>query len=264
MLRVLGGPKRFCDGMTRRELLQVGSLGWPGSLLFRSGSSARGETEPDTLRRTPAGVRSGQVVHPPLHVRLAQPARDVRPQARCPAGDPRRARLHPVERPGPERLRPAAAAVAGHGQGRAHPIGHRIPIRSTASPTRPRESRGSRSRWSSTRTIRPLAVHRLGRRLRRRRTGRQGQGRDRPSRATWSFPGRSAVSGSARCRAPVRTAGSSAGRMTRSAPSSSARRRRSREDPRRARSGKTSSRIAGSRPRAGFSSARSTNLEPRS
>jgi hypothetical protein len=26
MLRVLGGPKRFCDGLTRRELLQVGSL----------------------------------------------------------------------------------------------------------------------------------------------------------------------------------------------------------------------------------------------
>jgi Protein of unknown function (DUF1501) len=31
MLRVLGGPKRFCDGITRRELLQVGSLGLLGS-----------------------------------------------------------------------------------------------------------------------------------------------------------------------------------------------------------------------------------------
>jgi Protein of unknown function (DUF1501) len=30
MLRVLGGPKRFCDGLTRRELLQVGSLGFLG------------------------------------------------------------------------------------------------------------------------------------------------------------------------------------------------------------------------------------------
>jgi hypothetical protein len=30
MLRVLGGPKRFCDGLTRRELLQVGSLGLLG------------------------------------------------------------------------------------------------------------------------------------------------------------------------------------------------------------------------------------------
>ena len=30
MLRVLGGPKRLCDGLTRRELLQVGSLGLLG------------------------------------------------------------------------------------------------------------------------------------------------------------------------------------------------------------------------------------------
>jgi Protein of unknown function (DUF1501) len=30
MLRVLGGPKRFCDGLTRRELLQIGSLGLSG------------------------------------------------------------------------------------------------------------------------------------------------------------------------------------------------------------------------------------------
>src|SRR5438045_522422 len=30
MIRVLGGPKRFCDGLTRRELLQVGSLGLLG------------------------------------------------------------------------------------------------------------------------------------------------------------------------------------------------------------------------------------------
>jgi hypothetical protein len=32
MLRVLGGRKRFCDGLTRRELLQVGSLGLLGGL----------------------------------------------------------------------------------------------------------------------------------------------------------------------------------------------------------------------------------------
>ncbi len=30
MLRVLGGPKRLCDGLTRRELLQLGSLGLLG------------------------------------------------------------------------------------------------------------------------------------------------------------------------------------------------------------------------------------------
>jgi hypothetical protein len=30
MIRVLGGPKRLCDGLTRRELLQVGTLGLVG------------------------------------------------------------------------------------------------------------------------------------------------------------------------------------------------------------------------------------------
>src|SRR5579883_844107 len=30
MIRVLGGPKRLCDGLTRRELLQVGTLGLLG------------------------------------------------------------------------------------------------------------------------------------------------------------------------------------------------------------------------------------------
>jgi hypothetical protein len=33
MLRVLGGPKRFCDGLTRRELLQVSSLGLIGATM---------------------------------------------------------------------------------------------------------------------------------------------------------------------------------------------------------------------------------------
>src|SRR6516164_1967928 len=30
MIRVLGGPKRLCDGLTRRDLLQVGTLGLLG------------------------------------------------------------------------------------------------------------------------------------------------------------------------------------------------------------------------------------------
>jgi hypothetical protein len=46
MIRVLGGPKRLCDGWTRRDLLHVGSLG----LLGLSGASlwnaARGSTAP--------------------------------------------------------------------------------------------------------------------------------------------------------------------------------------------------------------------------
>jgi hypothetical protein len=41
MLRVLGGPKRFCDGLTRRELLQVGSLGFLGLVLPQPPVGAR-------------------------------------------------------------------------------------------------------------------------------------------------------------------------------------------------------------------------------
>ena len=32
MLTMLGGPRRFCDGLTRRETLQVGTLGMLGGL----------------------------------------------------------------------------------------------------------------------------------------------------------------------------------------------------------------------------------------
>ena len=76
-------------------------------------------------------------------------------------------------------------------------------------------------------------------------------------------PGRSAASGSARWPAPGLTAGSSARRTTRSAPSSSARgpRRRARRSTRR--SGKTSSPIAASRPRAGSSLGAVVESRPR-
>ena len=33
MIRVLGGPKRLCDGLTRRDLLQVGAAGLLGSAM---------------------------------------------------------------------------------------------------------------------------------------------------------------------------------------------------------------------------------------
>jgi hypothetical protein len=40
MIRVLGGPKRLCDGLTRRDLLHVGSLGLLGLNLPQLESSA--------------------------------------------------------------------------------------------------------------------------------------------------------------------------------------------------------------------------------
>ncbi len=40
MIRVLGGPKRLCDGLTRRDLLQVGALGLFGGALPTVGAGA--------------------------------------------------------------------------------------------------------------------------------------------------------------------------------------------------------------------------------
>jgi hypothetical protein len=47
MIRVLGGPKRLCDGLTRRDLLHVGSLGVLGLGLADRGLSPRASA--DTL-----------------------------------------------------------------------------------------------------------------------------------------------------------------------------------------------------------------------
>src|SRR5947209_6265922 len=44
MLRVLGGPKRLCDGLTRRDLLTVGSLGLMSLGVARPTIAAGGST----------------------------------------------------------------------------------------------------------------------------------------------------------------------------------------------------------------------------
>ena len=82
MLRVLGGPKRLCDGLTRRDLLHVGSLGLLGLGLRDWSLPTQAEARECAPLVESAGLRPGQVVHPAVPVRLAQPARDVRPQAR--------------------------------------------------------------------------------------------------------------------------------------------------------------------------------------
>src|SRR5262249_39939573 len=54
MIRVLGGPKRLCDGLTRRDLLQVGTLGLLGMGLPQRQAlpqvRARGAPPAGTLR----------------------------------------------------------------------------------------------------------------------------------------------------------------------------------------------------------------------
>jgi hypothetical protein len=55
LLRVLGGPKRFCDGMTRRELLQVSSSALSGLPLLSFMSAARAQTAPSDASTRPPG-----------------------------------------------------------------------------------------------------------------------------------------------------------------------------------------------------------------
>ncbi len=258
MLRVLGGPKRLCDGLTRRELLQVGSLGLLGlGLTEWQALTAARAGEPLPSARLPGFGQAKSCIllflyGSPSQLETFDPKPDAPLEIRGEFG------CISSSVAGAERLRPASPAVAGHGQGHGDPVGlASLPdprggvrddghpadrCRAGAQPPATRATGRSSARRSTTSTA-------TG------RTHRRPGGRRCP--ATWSCPGRSAVSGSARCRARARTADSWARRMTRSAPSSSARRRRSPARPWPARSGKTSSPIGGSRRRAGSSSARS-------
>jgi hypothetical protein len=56
MIRVLGGPKRLCDGLTRRDLLHVGSLG----LLGLTGSKLLGATRTESTPKQKATSGSGK------------------------------------------------------------------------------------------------------------------------------------------------------------------------------------------------------------
>ncbi len=223
MLRILGGPKRLCDGLTRRDLLHVGALGLLGlGLREWSWASPAGASDGAALVE-PAGVRPGQVVHPAVPVRLAEPARDLRPQARGAPGDPRRVRLHRLERAGARRLRAAAPAGAGHGQGHGHPLGDasvsdpRRRLCHDGNPADRYPAGAQPARYES------LAVHRIGRSTTSTGGGSGGAVARRSAvPRNLVLPGRSAAAGWARCPGRGRMAASSARRTTRSAPSSSA------------------------------------------
>ena len=89
MLRILGSPKRLCGGWSRRDFLWAGGLGLfglgLGDFLRLNDLQAANAGRP-----AEAQLRSGQIVHPALPLWLAQPARDLRPQAGRPGRDPRR------------------------------------------------------------------------------------------------------------------------------------------------------------------------------
>ena len=98
MLRVLGGPKRLCDGLTRRDLLHVGSLGLLGLGLRTGQRSTRGEAGESLPSASLPGF--GQAKACILLFLYGSPSQletfDPKPDAA--GGDPRRVRLHRLER----------------------------------------------------------------------------------------------------------------------------------------------------------------------
>ena len=227
MLRVLGGPKRLCDGLTRRELLQVGSLGLLGLGLteWQAPTAARaGESLPSA--RLPGFGKAKSCIllflyGSPSQLETFDPKPDAPVEIRGELGS------IPSSVPGLnvcERL-PRLAQVMDkvtvirsvshpypiHGVAYATTGIPRIDVAMELNPRDPATGRSS-ARWSITSTAAGRA------------TG--------PAIADAPQPGPPlGVQQSARrrgARARARTADSSARPMTRSAPSSSARRRRSR------------------------------------
>jgi len=107
---------RNCDGVTRRDCLQLGlgallGGGLTGALRSHGPSAGGG-------RQAAAG---GQL-YPDLDGRRADALRDVGPQAGCTGRDSRRIRGHPDEAAGSVFLAiPAAAGIAGRPD-RRHPL----------------------------------------------------------------------------------------------------------------------------------------------
>ena len=255
MLRILGGPKRLCDGITRRDLLQVGSLGLLG-LGLREWPLATPAKAADALPSSslPGFGRAKACIllfmyGSPSQLETFDPKPEAPVEIRGEFG------CIPSSVPGLNVCERLPRLCAGDGQGHADPLGDA----SVPDPRRrlrdDRESRGSTSRWSSTR-----ATPTTGRSSARSSITSTGDGRRRTRpgarpvprnlvlpwafssqrvgevprvRAVWRLPRPGVRPGLHRVRRP------------------GARRRRGRRSP--ARSGKTSSRIAGSRRKAGFS-----------
>ena len=94
MLSFLGRRVRLCDGLTRREVLRVGGLGFSGLIwsdLLRAAAAAGTPARSD--------VRPGEGVHPGLQLRRAVAPRPLGPEARRPQGNP--GRIRPDLDPGP-------------------------------------------------------------------------------------------------------------------------------------------------------------------
>ena len=117
MLSILGRPGRLCDGRSRRELLQIGTLGLFGlglPQLLKGRAVAREEAagEPAARERRPR-LRSGAVRHLAVPPGRPEPHRPLGSQAGRPVVDPRRVPRDRHERAGGlPRRGPAAAGPA--------------------------------------------------------------------------------------------------------------------------------------------------------
>jgi len=101
MLTVLGKPRHFCEGPTRREVLRAGALSLFGSVAG-AGAAGPGRAFWTSGRQGALGAAAGPVRRP-------QPSGHVRPEAVGPARNPRRVPAHQYVAARPADLRILAA-----------------------------------------------------------------------------------------------------------------------------------------------------------
>ncbi len=252
MLRVLGGPKRFCDGMTRRELLQVGSLAVAGLpfLSVDQAAQARSTAPAQVSAASLPGFGRAKacillfMYGSPSQLETFDPKPDAPLEIRGELGciPSSVAGLNVCERlPRLAQVMDKVSLIRSvthpypiHGVAYATSGIPRIEIPMELNPRDP-------GHWPF---IGSVVDHVDGKR-------RPAPGVDaRSFPATSCSPGRSAAAGLEKSRVPGPTPGSSASLSTRSPPSSWARARKRRKKPSRRTSGKTSSPIAASRLKA--------------
>ena len=171
MIRVLGGPKRLCDGLTRRDLLHVGSLGMLGLGLSGAGLLPRARADASPTAGLPGFGQAKSCIllfmyGSPSQIETFDPKPDAPVEIRGELG------CIPSSVPGLDVCELLAQTGPGDGQGHADPLGL-APLPDPRRRLRDDRHPG-RSARDGAEPARPvaLAVHRLGRRLRRRTRGR--------------------------------------------------------------------------------------------
>ena len=151
MLSVPGSdPTTFCDRVSRRDALRIGAGddGTVAANLARGSGSGRSGAEPGVQ------FRQGEARHPAVHVGRAGPSGYVGPQARRPAGTPRRISPHRHERSRHSHFRAFSAHREARRQTRLDSLGgagrqqpfHRRPRRTDRAEAQPESRKLQRQR----------------------------------------------------------------------------------------------------------------------